>query len=258
METSATRPRMLLATCAALFCLGGAQTTAQAPAASAIPPCAGGDFKYPDRMVRPKYPLKASPDRVGVGVELEVTVTPAGKIRQILPSDGANPFIRAAIEAVRKWHFYSVERKGRAIETTYRVHLHFNSVLLEAVPTGIEVASPQPEQPSLADDIDQKDTADEVTYKSSDPEVIAPRATYSPQPAFAEEARKGALQGRVGVLMIVEKDGTPSHLRIWCSSIPEQNQITLETLKLWKFSPGNKNGEPVRVRIAVETSFHQF
>jgi len=129
---------------AAAFVLLASNLTAQETRPSETPPCVEPTFKYPDHMVHPGYPKESLGADEDTSVELRVVVAPDGRITEPLPHNGDNPYVSAAIHAVRKWHFYPVEVDGHAAATTYRVHIHFDASLQEGVPTGVELESPQP------------------------------------------------------------------------------------------------------------------
>jgi TonB family protein len=88
--------------------------------------------------------------------------------------------------------------------------------------------------------------------------VTPPRAVYSPQPEYSEQARKAHFQGVCTLGIIVEKDGHPSHIRVLKGLGMGLDENAIEAVKSWKFEPAMKDGNPVRVEIAVEVSFHLF
>jgi len=207
-------------------------------------------------MVQPKYPKDALRAGTDVTVTLRAVVTPEGKTAQLIAPSESNEFVRAAIDAVRRWRFHPVILRNQPVETTYKVHVHFNSFLQSAA-TSVEVESPQPERSSPSE-IQSEEAQGGPIYKSSDPGVVSPQAVYSPSPEFSEAARKSGESGTVILSLIVDTSGSPQDIRILCSSIPDMNEVSIETLKLWKFTPGTKDGEAVPVRIHVETTFHSY
>jgi periplasmic protein TonB len=88
--------------------------------------------------------------------------------------------------------------------------------------------------------------------------VTAPRAIYSPEPEFSEEARKAKYQGVCTLMIVVDTDGKPTNLRVVNSLGMGLDEKALETVKTWRFEPGMKDGHPVKVEIAVEVDFHLY
>jgi periplasmic protein TonB len=88
--------------------------------------------------------------------------------------------------------------------------------------------------------------------------VSPPRATYSPEPEFSEEARKAKYQGTCTLGLIVGTDGRPTNIRVLNSLGMGLDEKAIEAVKNWKFEPAMKDGHPVRVEIAVEVDFHLY
>jgi protein TonB len=88
--------------------------------------------------------------------------------------------------------------------------------------------------------------------------VSPPRAIFSPEPEFSEEARKAKYQGVCTLGLIVGTDGRPSNIRVLNSLGMGLDEKAIETVKTWKFEPAMKDGHPVRVEIAVEVDFHLY
>jgi TonB family protein len=86
--------------------------------------------------------------------------------------------------------------------------------------------------------------------------VTTPRAIYSPDPAYSEEARKAKFQGTVGLWAVIGVDGRPRDLWISRSAGLGLDENSLETVRTWRFEPGTKNGKPVPVRMYIEVNFH--
>ncbi len=88
--------------------------------------------------------------------------------------------------------------------------------------------------------------------------VAPPRAIYSPDPEFSEEARKAKYQGTCTLLVVVSADGRPTNIRVANSLGMGLDEKAIETVKTWRFEPGQKDGHPVAVEIAVEVDFHLY
>jgi protein TonB len=88
--------------------------------------------------------------------------------------------------------------------------------------------------------------------------VSAPKPIYAPEPEFSEEARKAKYQGVVGMNVIVGPDGRIHDPRVVHSLGMGLDEEALKTVKLWKFEPGKRNGQPVSVAVYIEVDFHLY
>jgi periplasmic protein TonB len=88
--------------------------------------------------------------------------------------------------------------------------------------------------------------------------VSPPRAIYSPDPEFSEEARKAKYQGTCTLMLIVDTDGRPRNIRVANSLGMGLDEKAIEAVKQWRFEPSMKDGHPVPVEIAVEVEFHLY
>lgn len=88
--------------------------------------------------------------------------------------------------------------------------------------------------------------------------VSAPRAIYSPDPEYSEEARKAKYQGTVVLWMIVDADGRPRDIKVMRSVGLGLDEKAIEAVKTWKFEPAHKDGHAVAVQISVEVDFRLY
>jgi TonB family protein len=88
--------------------------------------------------------------------------------------------------------------------------------------------------------------------------VSAPRAIYTPEPEFSEEARKAKYQGVVVVTIIVGPDGRVHNPRVVRSLGMGLDEKAIEGVKTWKFDPSKKDGHPVAVEMNVEVAFNLY
>jgi protein TonB len=88
--------------------------------------------------------------------------------------------------------------------------------------------------------------------------VSAPRALYTPDPEYSEEARKAKYQGTVVLWLIVDPNGRPRDVKVARSLGMGLDQKAIEAVRNWKFEPAEKDGKPVAVQINVEVNFRLY
>ncbi len=88
--------------------------------------------------------------------------------------------------------------------------------------------------------------------------VSAPKAIYSPDPEYSEEARKVKHMGTVVLWLVVGPDGKPRDIRVLRTLGLGLDEKAIEAVKTWRFEPGMKDGKPVSTQINVEVNFHLY
>jgi periplasmic protein TonB len=88
--------------------------------------------------------------------------------------------------------------------------------------------------------------------------VSAPKAIYSPDPEYSEEARKVKHMGVVVLWLVVDRDGKPRDIRVLRTLGLGLDEKAMEAVKNWRFEPALKDGKPVDVQITVEVTFHLY
>jgi len=88
--------------------------------------------------------------------------------------------------------------------------------------------------------------------------VTPPRAIYSPEPEFSEEARKAKYQGTCVLGLVVDTNGRPTNIRVVNSLGMGLDEKAIEAVRTWRFEPGRKDGHAVAVEIAIEVDFHLY
>ncbi len=88
--------------------------------------------------------------------------------------------------------------------------------------------------------------------------VTAPRAIYSPDPEYSEEARKAKYQGVVVLWVVIGPDGRPKDIRVQRSLGMGLDEKAVEAVRTWRFEPSRLNGQAVPVQINVEVNFRLY
>jgi TonB family protein len=235
-------------------------TPAPENTASSVRPCKdAASAPDPDHRIRPKYPKESLKAGAEGAVELRALVDADGRTRGLTVVQGDPVFAKPALEAVRKWQFRPLRVAGKPVETVYKVRVRFVLLLREVV-ADWEIESPRQNADIVTSNIAPgltRDTPDGPVYEASKAEgIVAPKAIYSPDPEFSERARKDQEGGTVIISLIVGVDGNPRNLKVECGSAPDLAEKAIESVSVWKFEPGTKDGKPVIVQIAVEVQFH--
>ena len=85
--------------------------------------------------------------------------------------------------------------------------------------------------------------------------VSQPRLLHKVEPEYSEEARKAKYQGTVMLSVEVWEDGVAHNIRVLRSLGLGLDEKAVEAVKQWKFSPGKKDGKPVKVLAQIQVSF---
>ncbi len=85
--------------------------------------------------------------------------------------------------------------------------------------------------------------------------VSSPRLLQKVEPEYSEEARKAKYQGTVMLAVEVWEDGMAHNIRVLRSLGLGLDEKAVEAVRKWKFSPGKKDGKPVRVAAQIQVSF---
>lgn len=88
--------------------------------------------------------------------------------------------------------------------------------------------------------------------------VKAPRAKYTPEPEFSEQARKAGYEGVCVLKLIVDAEGMPQNITVERHVGMGLDDKAIATVQQWRFAPALKDGEPVAVQIDVEVNFHLY
>jgi TonB family protein len=137
-----------------------------------------------------------------------------------------------ALVAVRDWHFVPGRRNGRPVESSIRVEVEFNLKTAEL-------------NEAIANDMATR----------IGPGVTPPQVVYRSDPAFPANEPNLAHGGAVVLDAIIPEDGMPRVIRVIRSLNWQFDEIAINALKQWRFSPAMKEGNPVKVRMNVAVEF---
>lgn len=109
---------------------------------------------------------------------------------------------------------------------------------------------------SQGTDANTKETADKV-YRVGDG-VTPPKAMYTPDPDYSEQARQAGHNGTCLLTLVVDTKGMPQDIKVTRAAGMGLDEKAIETARRWRFTPGLKDGIPVAVQITVSMSFHLY
>ncbi len=89
-------------------------------------------------------------------------------------------------------------------------------------------------------------------------DVKAPKATYDPDPEYSAEARSAKYQAFVILTLVVDAEGSPRQIRVQQAAGMGLDERAIDAVRQWRFEPATKNGQPVPVRLLVETNFRLY
>ncbi len=82
-----------------------------------------------------------------------------------------------------------------------------------------------------------------------------PEAVSQVAPTYPSELRKAKVEGVVTLVFVLDETGRVEEPRVENSSRPEFEKPALDAIRKWRFSPGMKDGQPVRTYIRVPMRF---
>ena len=85
-----------------------------------------------------------------------------------------------------------------------------------------------------------------------------PRATFTPEPKFSEEAKKMKFQGVVFLHIVIDKTGSVTRIRLEKAIGHGLDENAMECVESWRFSPATKDGQPIAIGMTVEVAFNLY
>jgi TonB family protein len=134
-----------------------------------------------------------------------------------------------ALVALRQWRFHPGTRTGAATPMDVEIEIAFT---LRSESINAQIAN------------------DMVTLVG--PGVTPPQAVRVVNPRSPRES----LAGTVLLDVVLLEDGTPRIVRILRSLRPDLDDIAVEAFAQWRFSPAQKDGRPIKVRMNAAVRFH--
>ncbi|MBN1568752.1 MAG: TonB family protein [Acidobacteria bacterium] len=90
-------------------------------------------------------------------------------------------------------------------------------------------------------------------------QVKAPVIIYQRMPSYTQAARDARAEGIVLLEATVRKNGTVDSIKVLRGIGYGLDESAVHTIATeWKFRPGTRNGQPVDVRVVIETAFRLY
>jgi len=86
-------------------------------------------------------------------------------------------------------------------------------------------------------------------------DVLAPRILQKSDPGYTDEARIAKLAGSVLLSLVIDEQGVPRDIRVIKSVGLGLDESAVSTVSQWRFAPGTRDNQPVRVASTIETTF---
>jgi TonB family protein len=181
----------------------------------------------------PLYSDEARSQGVEGKVTIEVAVGVEGKAKALQVVRGLGYGLdQNALVAVRDWHFVPAKRNGHAVESITRLDVEFSLKTAEL------------------NELIANDMATQIGPGVTPPQVVHRADAIYPASMKAEKD-----QGAVVLDAVIPEDGVPRVIRVIRSLDWQFDEIAINSLKEWRFSPAMKDGKPVKVRMNVAVEF---
>jgi len=93
-------------------------------------------------------------------------------------------------------------------------------------------------------------------FACSGKDFTPPKVVSDPEPSYTEASRKKHVQGRVLLKTVINEDGVPEIIGFQSGIDEGLSENAVKALSEWRFTPANKNGQPVPALISVDINFH--
>jgi TonB family protein len=96
---------------------------------------------------------------------------------------------------------------------------------------------------------------DQPVYKVGDDGVTAPKVVKEARPSYSQDAMERKVEGEVLLEAVVTEEGLPTDIRVVKPLDASLDRAAIEAAMQWRFEPGRRNDQPVRVRVHLQFSF---
>lgn len=202
----------------------------------------------PVHVTKIKVPKKLRKRELAAVVS--ATLTPTGTFENLQVLGGDNELGASALDAVRQWRYTPSMMDGKAVLQNVFITVQSEKGKVES---SIETDTLPTQPPGIEAQISTG------TLLRVDPRRMkAPRAVYSPDPQYSEEARRAKYQGDMVLGLILGADGKPEDVWVVKKLGLGLDQNALATVRQWKFEPAMDDGKGMRVLLDVDVTFRIY
>jgi TonB family protein len=177
----------------------------------------------------PLYSDEARMLRIEGVVTVEATIDSDGSVKRLRVVKGLGHGLdQNALLAVRDWRFIPARQHGIAVEARTLIEVEFslrNAELNELI-------------------------ANDMATRIG-PGVLPPQIVHRVEPSYSVKSPQSKPDGAVVLDAVILEDGTAKIVRVIRSLDWELDEVAINALKQWRFSPAIKEGVPVRVRMNI-------
>lgn len=131
----------------------------------------------------------------------------------------------------------------------------FLLLMLCAVTVGLLCAADTAKSGRPKDSGAKKQDPADIVYKPG-ADVKAPKLIHYVEPEFTSSSDQAFVDGIVKISTVVTQKGIPTDLHILNGLNTKEDGTAMDAVKQWRFEPGTKNGQAVKVQVIVEVNFH--
>ncbi|HEX7287150.1 MAG TPA: energy transducer TonB [Candidatus Angelobacter sp.] len=88
--------------------------------------------------------------------------------------------------------------------------------------------------------------------------VTAPRAIHTPEPNFSDVAKEAKYHGVVVLSAVIDETGRVLNPYITRPAGMGLDEKAIEVVQSWRFKPGMRDGQPVKVEMTLEIAFNLY
>ena len=85
--------------------------------------------------------------------------------------------------------------------------------------------------------------------------ITAPKVVYKIEPKYTDEARDARIEGTVLLSVEIDTDGLAKNVHVVRGLDPGLDQNGIDAVEQWRFDPGKKDGQAVRVAARIEINY---
>jgi TonB family protein len=87
-------------------------------------------------------------------------------------------------------------------------------------------------------------------------DITPPQLTDVASPEYTPEAKKKKIEGQVTLAIVIDKNGDVVDAKVVKGLGYGLDENAIAAVKVWKYKPAEKNGEPIAVKMEVTLDFY--